>query len=316
MDVQWIGAANGSGSHDAGTRLGPQVLKDQLSGSDLVDLAAMQVIDEDPQLCKMKALKALPSLVDFNLRLAAATKNAARLGNFPCVIGGDHSCAIGTWSGVSAYHQKPLGLLWIDAHMDAHTIETSETGNIHGMPLAALLGNGFTGLTEMLSSGPKIQSERCVLFGVRSFEKGEARLLERLNVRVYKMSEIEERGFQVCWQEASARVRGDEINPQPFGISLDLDGLDPLQIPSVGTPVMRGLCPTDILRALPPLLKNPSLVGFEIAEFNPQHDIEHMGLSFLIELLFLIQNSRWDLATKLPNHSPRERPQQNWPLFV
>jgi len=120
---------------------------------------------------------------------------------FFTVLGGDHSCAIGTWSGAFAALEKkgPLGLIWIDAHMDAHTPETTPSGNIHGMPIACLLGYGDEKLTH---NQPKIDPEHLCLIGVRSFEPGEAALLERLKVRVIMMDEVKERGLNAVMREA------------------------------------------------------------------------------------------------------------------
>lgn len=294
MDIAWIGAGNGSGSNHQGSRGGASYLKEQLSGNDLLDLSAMPILTEK---AAHFGLKALPALVDFNQRLALKTESAHAQQKFPVVVGGDHSCAIGTWSGIATSLQKTLGLLWIDAHMDAHTLETSESGNIHGMPLASLLGKGFPGFSHIGGNiggtGRKLDPERTVVFGARCFEKGEVQLLKSMKVRVYLMDEIEDRGFATCFREASDRVRGG--GDRPFGISLDLDALDPKQIPSVGTPVKGGLDAGELLRALPQLLSSEDLQGFELVEFNPFQDKADLGLTFVIEVLNLVQNARRDL---------------------
>ncbi|MBX3017818.1 MAG: arginase [Bdellovibrionaceae bacterium] len=304
MDIAWIGAANGSGSNHWGSRDGAHFLKEQLSGSDLIHLARMPIIEEDPTGF---AMKALPALLDFNHRLALKTANAHRAGDFPVIVGGDHSCAIGTWSGIFARQSRKLGMLWIDAHMDAHTFNTSETGNIHGMPLATLLGRGFAPFVNLLEEGPKLDPKRTVLFGVRSYERGEAELLQSLNVRVYLMEEIFDRGFAVCFREASDRVRGG--GGLPFGISLDLDALDPAQVPSVGTPVRAGLDAGELLRAFPQILGDEDLQAFELVEFNPHEDVADRGLSFVIEVLNLVQNARLDLSVAaLRPYTQKRRP--------
>jgi arginase len=289
MDIAWIGAGNGSGSNHQGSRGGAYYLKEQLSGNDFLDLTQMPILTE------RKAefgLKALPSLVDFNQRLALKTESAHANQKFPVVVGGDHSCAIGTWSGIATSLQKSLGMLWIDAHLDAHTLETSESGNIHGMPLASLLGKGFPGFTHVGRPGRKLDPERTVVFGARCFEKGEAQLLKSMNVRIYLMDEILDRGFATCFREASDIVRGAGL---PFGISLDLDALDPRQIPSVGTPVKGGLDAGEMLRALPALLGSADLQAFELVEYNPFQDKGDLGLTFIIEVMNLVQNCRRDL---------------------
>lgn len=282
-DLKVIGAAVGSGSHDTGTKTGVEVLKAHLKE------LSFDIIHENPS---GKGLEALYGLVEFNQRLAQQTLLTKLQGDFPLVIGGDHSCAIGTWSGVSAFYGEPLGMLWIDAHLDAHTFETSETGNIHGMPVATLLGYGEKELTHLITPKPKLDAERLVIFGVRSFEEGEELLLESLGVRVFTMNEIFERGFRSCFAEAVEIVTS---NSSPFGISLDLDGLDPEQIPGVGTAVPAGLDPVRVFEGLKPLFSHERLSGFEVVEFNPLHDRNNMTLQFLLKLcrsLFSLRKNR------------------------
>lgn len=308
--LAWIGAANGSGSHDAGTGQGPIFLKSISSELDGALFSQLRIVNETASGRHREALR---GLVDFNRRLAQSTRSAVRRGLFPYVIGGDHACAIGTWSGIASLYQAPLGMLWIDAHMDSHDFESSETGNIHGMPLATLLGKGHPDLMRLGGERTKLDPKRCVLFGVRSFERGEARHLEELKVRVYMMSEILERGFQVCWQEALRRVQGAG---EKFGISLDLDGLDPHHIPGVGTPVPHGLHPSLVLQNLRTQLAHPDLVGFEVVEFNPEHDIGGQSLAFLIELSHLLENRHENRGFLGSNGPLAPWPSSLWPLSL
>lgn len=305
MAIRWIGAGNGRGSHDLGTRDGARLALDELCfqqkdswpPTSVASFSSL-LIEECPQ-----ALPALSVLTDFNLRLAKATASTVRAGQFPFVIGGDHSCAIGTWSGVAKSLNSEIGLLWIDAHLDAHTFATTETGNIHGMPLAALLGHGDSSLTMIGGPHAKLAADRVVVFGARSYEDGEKALLDRLNVRVYEMNEIQRRGFTTCWTEALARVRqGSRFqNPGRYGISLDLDGFDPHLIPSVGTPVPGGLVPEEVLRHLWPYLSDSELVGLEVVEFNPHHDRGSQGLSLILELAALLRRQRPSQANRQPH---------------
>src|SRR5665213_879539 len=159
---------------------------------------------------------------------------------FVSVVGGDHSCAIGTWSGVydAMHHLGDIGLIWIDAHMDSHTPETTPTNHIHGMPLACLLGYGYPTLTGVLHAAPKFKPENVCLIGVRSYEKGEAALLKHLNVRVFFMEEVQERGFEVVLAEAVQHVNQHTIG---YGITLDIDAVDPLEAPGVDVPEPEGI---------------------------------------------------------------------------
>lgn len=204
------------------------------------------------------------------VRLARRVEGIVREGDLPVVVGGDHTCAIGTWKGVAHAVQDKgrIGLLWIDAHMDAHTPQTTETGMLHGMPVAALLGYGYPELTR-IAEGVRLDPNCVCLYGVRSFERGEAQLLERLGVRVFLMSEIAQRGVERTLSEAVAMVGCAQGG---FGITLDLDAIDPLDAPGVGTPEAGGLRSDELIAALAAQGAHPNLVGIEIVEYNPYQD--------------------------------------------
>lgn len=214
------------------------------------------------------------------LKTQALTANGDRF----ITLGGDHSCAIGTWSGVSqAVSPKGnLGLIWIDAHMDSHIPETSPSGNIHGMPLAALLGYGDSQLTQLLKPAPQLLPEHVCLIGIRSFESGEADLLKKLGVRIFYMEEVRDRGLQAVFTEALSIVEKNTIG---FGISIDLDGLDPKDAPGVGTPVAKGLSLSDLCLSLATIQDKQNFLGAEITEFNPHHDENHKTEKAIYELI-------------------------------
>lgn len=189
------------------------------------------------------------------------------------IIGGDHSCAIGTWKGAARAFGKrgahgALGLIWIDAHMDGHTPETTPSGKLHGMPVACLLGHGDRRLTGIGGDAP-LDPRRVCLVGVRSFEPEEAALLRRLGVRVFFMKEVERRGLAAVMKEAVAVARGDGGR---YGVSLDLDALDPRDAPGVGTPVAGGIRAADLRRALSAIAGDDALAALEIVEYNPHQD--------------------------------------------
>lgn len=200
--------------------------------------------------------------------LARHSGAAVSRGCLPLVLGGDHSCAIGTWKGVAHAMPGPLGLIWIDAHMDAHTPQTSESGRLHGMPLACLLGYGDNTLTS-IAGGARLAPANVCLIGVRSFEPGEAALLHRLGVRVFPMREIKQRGFDAVWREArEIATRGTA----GYGISVDLDAIDPREAPGVGSPVRGGLNAAEVVNALAQHPGDGALRGLEIVEYNPYLD--------------------------------------------
>jgi len=207
-------------------------------------------------------------------RLAAEVERVLQAGNFPLVVGGDHSCAIGTWSGVhrALADRGPIGLIWIDAHMDSHTFATTPSGQIHGMPLAALLGHGDATLTGIEGIEAKLLPEHVCLIGVRSYEAGEAALLHGLGVRVFEMDEVRRRGLAEVFEEALTIVRQGTAG---FGVSVDLDALDPEEEPGVGTPVPGGLRRAELADALSRLRGDRAFVAMEIVEYNPRRDRGH-----------------------------------------
>jgi len=204
-------------------------------------------------------------------RLADEVESVLLAGHFPLVVGGDHSCAIGTWSGVhrALAPRGRVGLIWIDAHMDSHTFATTPSGQINGMPLAALLGHGEPALTGIDGAGAALQPAQVCLVGVCSYEAGEAALLQRLGVRVFDMAEIHRRGLAEVFDEALAIVRRGTAG---FGVSVDLDALDPDEAPGVGSAVPDGLRGAELAAALSRLRDDPAFVAMEIVEYNPRRD--------------------------------------------
>lgn len=227
-------------------------------------------------------------------RLSRRTRELVSLGRLPVVLGGDHSCAIGTWKGIAralAPHGPP-GLVWIDAHMDAHTPETTPSGMLHGMPLACLLGYGDPRLA--LEPCTALDPRRCCLVGVRSFEAGEAALLERLGVKVFPMYEVQRRGLTEVMAEALAIARNGAGS---YGISLDLDAVDPCDAPGVGSAVAGGLRAADLRHALARLGHDPAFAALEIVEYNPYRDRNGATARLIEEIvLSLLAPARPDLA--------------------
>ncbi len=201
-------------------------------------------------------------------------------GALPVVIGGDHSIAAGTWRGVGRALGQAPGLIWIDAHLDAHTPASSLTGNYHGMPLAALLGLGDRAMSEI--AGPTLQPAKVVVLGARSYEAAEAQHLAVLGVRVIDAAEIGHRGLAACFAEALS-IAG--ANAQPFGVSIDLDAIDPLAAPGVTTPAEHGLVAGELRLALTGLLRERRCVALEIAEYCPDRDPRQQTGRLVVDLL-------------------------------
>ena len=174
-------------------------------------------------------------------QLADRTRACAAAGAVPLVLGGDHSVAMGSIGGVAAEHrshERPIGVIWVDAHGDINTPDTSPSGNVHGMPLAALLGAGPEILTTIAGSPPVIQAQCTVLFGIHDLDRREKELVRASGVRAITMEEIDRRGIAAAAEEALAVATRETGGVY---ISLDMDGIDPQVAPGVGTPVQGGL---------------------------------------------------------------------------
>ena len=227
-------------------------------------------------------------LVEKNLEeLGLAVLPLAKNSKPFCVIGGDHSCAIGTWSAV-AHANRPngdIGLVWIDAHMDSHTPKTSTSQNIHGMPVACLLGEGSERLCQLFDRYPKIKPENLVVIGIRSYEPAEAALLARLGVTVFFMEEVQRRGIQVVLSEACEKVSQTSCG---FGLSIDMDAIDPIEAPGVGCPEPAGINGAALVSALKSIQYDRPLLGLELAEFNPMLDQDRKTATLLVDLIHAV----------------------------
>lgn len=272
--IPFVGLASGIGGSNPGSGKGPLFIQKHLSLP--ADWKAMILPKEEMN----EPLKAIELL---NQELADAVSPLVHEGTFFVALGGDHSSGIGVWSGAASTLRSKgdIGLIWVDAHMDSHTPQTTESGTIHGMPLAVLLGHGEPSLIQIADPHPKIKPENLVLIGIRSYESGEAELLKSLNVRVYFMDEVKARGIEAVMKEAVEIVSRHTVG---YGVSFDLDSIDPQYAPGVGTPVPGGIHPDEFLSSLSALYENFP-IGFELVEYNPTLDQELKSLNFIQQLL-------------------------------
>ncbi len=280
--VEIIGAAWGLGGADPGCGDAPVVLAPLLAkrlGECGVATAAGPMLR--PLASERRKQFTVGKLCGL---LASAVADARRRGRLPCVLGGDHSCAGGTWSGVArTLHERgggSLGLVWIDAHMDSHTPGTSHTGRLHGMPLAWLLGQDDDPLYGLATG--VVQPQHVCIVGVRSFEPEEAARLERLGVRVFLMDEIHRRGLEAVFEEALGIAT---TGTESFGVSIDLDVVSPEEVPHVGTPVAGGLASVDLARVLQRFGGNPRLAAVELVEYSPRLDRDGRSARVAVDLL-------------------------------
>ncbi|MDH4273611.1 MAG: arginase [Gammaproteobacteria bacterium] len=275
-----LGVASCVGASDRTCQEGPEALRALLKCQPLPDLRWVTTL-RDPQDVAMDAYAMVAALAP---RVAQQTQLWSAHGHQFVVVGGDHSCAIGTWSGVarSLRGRGALGLLWIDAHMDAHTPETSPSGALHGMPLAMLLGAGPPDLVRLAGTIPALQPRHVWLIGVRSYEAQEQQRLTDLGVNIRYMTEVKTRGLAAIIAEALADL---QRNTEAFGVSVDLDALDPVDAPGVGSPEPGGITADALLAALHGLGRHAQVVGLEIAELNPRYDLHQKTVRLAYDLL-------------------------------
>ena len=276
-----IGAAIGCGAPDECCADAPLALRDSglaaaLSGGGL--RAAWQAIHLTPR--RSDGADPLATVGDLARRLAIDTSELSRARQRFVAFGGDHTAAIGIWSGAArglrahgSNGETPgaFGLIWVDAHMDAHTFATTESRMIHGMPVACLLGHGDPSLTRLAGAQAAVAPENLCLIGTRSFDAGEAALLARLGVRIIPIDEVQRIGFAAALNEARAIASRGTAG---YGLSLDIDAFDPGEAPGTGYWEPNGLHADEVAPALRALARDSRFVSLEIAEYNPHKDAD------------------------------------------
>ncbi|EDM79445.1 arginase [Plesiocystis pacifica SIR-1] len=230
--------------------------------------------EQEPDLGEPTA-RYLPAIARLCRALADEVEASCEAGRFPLVLGGDHAQAIGTIAGMSRYYKRRgerLGVVWVDAHTDMNTPQTSPSGNIHGMPLAVLLGHGPAELVAIAGDEPALRPEDVAIIGVRDVDPSEIPLVRQTGVGVYPMSELDARSFPVCVAELVERVSRHTAGVH---LSFDLDGVDPREAPGVGTPVPGGLTLRESHFLCEALAATGRVVGMEMVELNPTLDLRN-----------------------------------------
>lgn len=267
------------GAGRRGTDMGPSAMhvaglvpRLRRLGHEVVDVEATGVSAQeftepgDPSARYLKAILATCA------HIADRVEAGCAKGQIPLVLGGDHAQAIGTISGLARHYRKvgkKVGVVWVDAHTDMNTPDTSPSGNIHGMPLAVLLGHGPAELVALAGDRPALDPRDVAIIGARDVDSTEIPLVKQAGVRVYTMSELDRRGTAVCVQEAFDRVLQATAGVH---LSFDLDGVDPADAPGVGTPVPGGLSLRESHLICEHAASSGRLIGMEMVELNPTLD--------------------------------------------
>lgn len=217
----------------------------------------------------------LREILETTTKVADRVEAGCASGALPLVLGGDHSQAIGTISGLARHHHRRgerVGVLWVDAHTDMNTPDSSPSGNVHGMPLAVLLGHGPRELVALAGDRPALDPRDVAILGARDVDSTEIPLVKSSGVRVYTMAEIDTRGVAVCVREALERVTSHTAGVH---LSFDLDGVDPRDAPGVGTPVVGGLSVRESHLICELVAQSGKLLGMEMVELNPTLDVRN-----------------------------------------
>jgi arginase len=234
----------------------------------------------------------LPQIAASCERVAEWVSAAVKRESCPLVLGGDHSIAIGSVSGVSrVFHERGqrIGLIWIDAHPDMNTPETSPSGNIHGMPLACLIGEGPPELTDIGGFAPKVEPKNVVLVGIRDVDRLEAAYVGDSGATAYTMRDIDERGMRSVMEDA---IRIASRGTAGFHLSLDLDSVDPGEAPGVGTPVPGGITYREAHLAMEMICDSGKMVAMDAVEVNPVIDVHNRTATLAVELILSAMGKR------------------------
>jgi len=294
-----IGAPLDLGAGRRGVDMGPsavrvanlhQRLRDL--GYEVRDLGNLEVRPPESLPAGPKRAKYLPQIARACTDLADMVAAAAAHGRMPLVLGGDHSVAIGTVSGMANCLRKrrqPLGLIWIDAHADMNTPRSSPSGNVHGMPLACLIGRGPKELTGIYDFAPKVDAKNVALVGVRDVDIMEKPMVKRSGVRAFTMRHIDERGLRAVMTEA---VQIASAGTGGFHLSLDMDAVDPQSAPGVGTPVKGGLTYREAHLAMEIVCDSAGMLSMEVVEVNPVIDEVNRTAELAVELVMSAMGKR------------------------
>jgi arginase len=290
--IRIIGVPMDLGQSRRGVDMGPSALRvaglqsrlKQL-GHSVEDIGNVAVKQPEEQHYGEKRAKYLNEIAETCRGLAEMTERTLSEGYLPLVLGGDHSIAIGSFAGVSdcfRKQSKKAGCLWLDAHGDMNTPESSPSGNVHGMPLAALIGYGAPELVELLGYKPKAEPRNVSLVGVRDLDARERRLLKDSGVHALTMRDIDERGMREVMSEA-LRFASDDTDG--IAVSLDMDFVDPADAPGVGTPVRGGVTYREAHLAMEMIADSEAMVSFEVVEINPVIDLHNKTALLGVEMI-------------------------------
>ncbi|MBE7322618.1 arginase [Staphylococcus capitis] len=276
--IEIIGAPSTFGQKKLGVNLGPDAIRYagllsrlKKMGLDVIDKGNIEVptLDVEKFNSDQEGLRNYDEIVTVSENLSKATSEIVEKGNFPLTLGGDHSIAVGSISGISQHYEN-LGVIWYDAHGDLNVPEESPSGNVHGMPLRILAGDGPDELVNINDFTPKVKPENIVLIGMRDLDEGERKYIKDKNIKTFTMADIDRFGIQEVIERSLEYLKSRNIDVLHF--SLDVDALDPAETPGTGTRVMGGLSYRESHFALELLNESKLVTSMDIVEVNPLID--------------------------------------------
>ncbi len=290
--VRIIGFPMDLGAGRRGVDMGPSALRiagvgDKLRALGYIVNDSGDIDIREPETLEIKDphLRYLPEITEACQTLATEVEAALNHDEFPLVLGGDHSMAIGTIAGIANHckkHNKRFGVIWIDAHADINVPETSPSGNIHGMPVAVSLGLGAPELTKVGGDFTTLAPHQIAMIGLRSVDEGESKLIKKLKIDAYTMSDLDKHGVHriIAKILTSMRAKVDHLH-----VSFDLDSVDPSVAGGVGTPVPGGLTYREAHLIMEAIADTGYMASFEIAEVNPILDNRNASAEFAADLI-------------------------------
>lgn len=276
--IEIIGAPSTFGQKKLGVNLGPDAIRYagllsrlKKMGLDVIDKGNIEVptLDVEKFNSDQEGLRNYDEILTVSENLSKATSEIVKKGNFPLTLGGDHSIAVGSISGISQHYEN-LGVIWYDAHGDLNVPEESPSGNVHGMPLRILAGDGPDELVNINDFTPKVKPENIVLIGMRDLDEGERKYIKDKNIKTFTMADIDRFGIQEVIERSLEYLKSRNIDGLHF--SLDVDALDPAETPGTGTRVMGGLSYRESHFALELLNESKLVTSMDIVEVNPLID--------------------------------------------
>ena len=276
--IEIIGAPSTFGQKKLGVNLGPDAIRYagllsrlKKMGLDVIDKGNIEVptLDVEKFNSDQEGLRNYDEIVTVSENLSKATSEIVKKGNFPLTLGGDHSIAVGSISGISQHYEN-LGVIWYDAHGDLNVPEESPSGNVHGMPLRILAGDGPDELVNINDFTPKVKPENIVLIGMRDLDEGERKYIKDKNIKTFTMADIDRFGIQEVIERSLEYLKSRNIDGLHF--SLNVDALDPAETPGTGTRVMGGLSYRESHFALELLNESKLVTSMDIVEVNPLID--------------------------------------------